>query len=79
MVQQRDPVCSTSFDTIGRAVAGELRLWVGKLVIKVGRSRIRDNRLEGASIDVDNRDLILDVFIYIFKLLLLRGCVKGFF
>ena len=79
MVQQRDPVCSTSLDTIGRAVAGELRLWVGKLVSKAGRSRTRDNGPEGASIYVDNRDLVLDLFIYISKLLLLRGCVKDFF
>ena len=79
MVQQRDPVCSTSLDTIGRAVAGELRLWVDELVSKARRSRTRDDRLEGASIDVDNRDFILDAFIDIPKLLLLRSCAMSFF
>ena len=68
MVQQRDPVCSTSLDTIGRAIAGELRLWVGHLVRKAGRNRTRVNRLERASKDIANRDLVLDVSIHTFEL-----------
>ena len=78
MVQQRDLVCSTSFDTIGRATAGECRLRVGRLASRADRSRARENRPEGASIDVDDRGLVLHVFIYSLEFLFLCGWVKYF-
>ena len=76
MVQQRDPVCSTSCDTIGRATAGECRLRVGELASRADRSRARDNRPEGASIDVDDRSLVLYVSIYSVECLFICGRVK---
>ena len=38
MVQLRDPVSSTSLATMGRAVVGELRLWVDEFVSGGGKT-----------------------------------------